>query len=958
MYIEFIQNGDAKRPARAVEQHCLQYSHVCPYGRRCKTTNLQHYETSIHIARQPCPDGDRCTKLNQEDHLESFSHPDIRDIRLLCREPGFKCTDRIIGQHLRKFRHGQNHNHLNVAPSSNLNSHVNFVQNQRRLIRTLNTYIDTSKWEKTKMSAEILAWIRALQPVHRCNKLIFESILVHGHVMSRHYMKLLERPKNVAKAVLQHSRVRLIFLKHSNPAMKENAFKLIKALVETEFAKTGTDGITRLDPDHEEQINVTKMRLKASLNDHDLRVIQDWTIKIAQASIKLLAAPMGIGYNVDEKMGTDKHVFSILGPHLGYYYGDIVITFKQEIMFHPDANFSIQAGTKFHSGKTYVDRPWAEDRVTEETHIEDFHSSKLHCSVPRYEHAAGMELTALTGKNKKSMNVSLDDVKDRWMKVDSHDVFESHLPQLIPLDYVDCVYIPKNLFESLSHEAQQSAKGAFRDSLVITPHDIDLNLLKAGGTVPLDPTRKPYLEYILGKIDEKIQQRMKTPQISRGVVITVPGSKFEEQIVLPMTISQSYDLYRLDQAQAPNNPEHTYIYWQAMNGDMMLTIANQRIESGKDQSNLRCLVCYVAGKPSAANEEYHEACSYLNDGHPFRHDVYVHEGKFRAKSNVFYRGCNIDDFLTFCLKLSHRTGDVTLSHAGPNGIYNHQTISYQFNKSDLDLSRIDYVHVSGGNQDVPIRNLTINHESVPQMHPSFDKDFKIDTSELLGRRPASVDHRHHGSYHGGRSKNDQGTTPAPRTPRSSSVQPPVQPAKSNIFKRTFDKLFGSKDKSSAPSLSSSAEAKSSSSKVEASSHHPPKAESPKSNRPRPKSPALMASKLPSCCDSVYCLNQSSRDHTKQYSHPCRFNELCRNQADEPHLVHQRHDVPRCSEDKDCRERTDPIHRAKYRHTNLPDYLFPCRNQEGCYDKSPEHRIKYSHGEELPLIKSKFLSRGM
>jgi hypothetical protein len=93
---------------------------------------------------------------------------------------------------------------------------------------------------------------------------------------------------------------------------------------------------------------------------------------------------------------------------------------------------------------------------------------------------------------------------------------------------------------------------------------------------------------------------------------------------------------------------------------------------------------------------------------------------------------------------------------------------------------------------------------------------------------------------------------------------------------------------------------------------------------------------------------------EQYSHPCRFNELCRRQADEPHLNHERHNVSRCSDDKDCSKKTDPVHRATYRHTGLPDYLCPCRYQDTCYEKSPEHRIRFFHGEELPLVKSKFL----
>ena len=49
----------------------------------------------------------------------------------------------------------------------------------------------------------------------------------------------------------------------------------------------------------------------------------------------------------------------------------------------------------------------------------------------------------------------------------------------------------------------------------------------------------------------------------------------------------------------------------------------------------------------------------------------------------------------------------------------------------------------------------------------------------------------------------------------------------------------------------------------------------------------------------------------------------------------------------CRQLIDPIHRAKYRHTNLPDFLIPCRNQKHCQDNKIEHRIKYSHGEQIP-----------
>ncbi|CAF1656160.1 unnamed protein product, partial [Adineta ricciae] len=772
LFVEFFQPGKMKRCSSEAERHCLQFAHLCPYGRQCKTDEDKHYETTIHIARQLCPQSDQCPNIANEDHIESFAHPGIRDIRLLCQHPGYRCHSRSDKKHSTTYRHGQNYDHLTVAPCSNYNADIDFARNQRHLIRNVNNYIETEGWKNKKIRSELRNWIRALQPVHRCRQEIFESILVHGHVMSGKYMGRLNRPSSVAEAVLQHNDVRSIILKHNSPAMKESAFRLIRALVKAEFSKTGADGIVGLDAEDEEQMKIAERRLKVLLNDKEMRVIRECTTNIAQASVALHGALMGIGYVVDQKMGTNQHVFSILGPHSDHQYGDIVILFKQEIMFHPDTNFSMQAGTSFHSGRTYTKRLWVTDSGVVDNRVIDFHHSKLHCSVPRYEYAAATELAALTGLTAKSMDVDIKDVLNRWKHVNSHDVFECHLPQLIPLDYIEFVYIPKNIFDSLTPKAQSSARDIFKSSLIIYPQSVDISLIKPNTTIPLDDTRKTYLKFILGEIDDKIQQRMNTPHISRGIVVTASSSNYDEHIVLPITIKQSYDLYRLDNDKAPERPRYTLIYWQAMHGDMMLTIANDKIKPTEDQPHLRCLICYVAEKPSTATPPYHENYSYLNDGHPFEHSANVSTGKFRAKSHVFYRGCNTDDFLTFCLEIDYKTNEARLFHAGANGIYNHEKIAYKFDKSELDLSRIEYVHVSAGSQDVPIRNLRIHHERIDELHPISDKDFEINTSELRRMRRSSVDHIRlaHGRSGAQQERHDVG--PKPPKIRPAPIEPP------------------------------------------------------------------------------------------------------------------------------------------------------------------------------------------
>ncbi|CAF4217252.1 unnamed protein product, partial [Rotaria sordida] len=387
-----------------------------------------------------------------------------------------------------------------------------------------------------------------------------------------------------------------------------------------------------------------------------------------------------------------------------------------------------------------------------------------------------------------------------------------------------------------------------------------------------------------------------------------------------MTITQSYNLYCLNRGQPATNIESTYIYWQAMDGDMMLTITNEKIDpDGKDQPNLQCLICYVAGKPSTTTEDYREEYSYLNIDSPYHHSHNVHS----------------------------------------------------------------YIHISAGDQDVPIRNLTINHEPVEELHPTFDKEFKLDTSALIKEHRASF-HDVGSMDHKVKILHTPDVTSKPPMKRAASttdlrkkaVDPtPIEiprPGKRGFLGRLKYVFFGPTKHDDDPRIQSSPselhedyipKSDSSSynpSKLESPLPKPRKSHSPPSKPSKPDSsgskplkanpPPLISSTLPPCQDSIYCLLHNDKDHIDKHSHPCRFNELCRNPSSEPHLIHKRLDISMCLEDRSCSERLNPVHRAEYRHSGLPDYLLPCRFQETCYDKTPDHRMKYFHGEKIPLIK--------
>jgi hypothetical protein len=309
------------------------------------------------------------------------------------------------------------------------------------------------------------------------------------------------------------------------------------------------------------------------------------------------------------------------------------------------------------------------------------------------------------------------------------------LPQLVPLDYIEEIYIPKNLFASLTPAAQESAKKIFRDSLHITEHEINLTATGGGGSHPADKSRQDYQDYVTNKLIEKFEKQMERTRPLYGTVITLAPSQFTDHIVLPLTITDAHDQYQKTRKHASNSDE-TYIYWQAMYGDMMITLSNEQIDPGTSQPDILCLVCYIAERPSTTTTNYNESYSYLNAGDPYRHGMIMNDGRCSRNSRTFHRGCNIDDFLTYCLKLENKTGQVTLSHAGSNGIYCYETISYKFTQKTLDLNKLKYIHVSAGSQKVPIRNLTVSFEQIADLHPTFDKNFKRgDNASSQNRKP-------------------------------------------------------------------------------------------------------------------------------------------------------------------------------------------------------------------------------
>lgn len=223
---------------------------------------------TIHIIRHMCPDDTACKKMLEEDHLNSFSHSNVRDIRLLCRSTGAKCLDRTKAEHIKKYRHNYTLDYLGVSQYFALNKRINFIQNQFEMIDNIRGYTENEwkkVWKKISVSDNLLNWIAALQPVHRCKPSVFESILVHGHVMSRSYMDKLENSSFVANIVYQHARMKEILVNHV-PSVQKVAQEFITSLINHEFISHNLKIEKQISTDIEYNIHLNEDILKQTLS--------------------------------------------------------------------------------------------------------------------------------------------------------------------------------------------------------------------------------------------------------------------------------------------------------------------------------------------------------------------------------------------------------------------------------------------------------------------------------------------------------------------------------------------------------------------------------------------------------------------------------------------------------------------------------------------------------------------
>ena len=201
--------------------HMSSFSHVCPYGSRCTNKSTEHQSSWIHVLYHDCPHGDDCSAIKRpgvatEVHLSTFSHPDLLDIRSLCKY-GAACHDIHNLEHAKKFVHPPfpkippskiyGHNVIVAMYGDGATSRrTAFFNNRLQLQRRLKEWFVHHGSEPTLRVIQLVSeWMLNFRVVHRCNVEIFTKMWQTGSLMSLHCLQTQAGDfKSILELAVQH----------------------------------------------------------------------------------------------------------------------------------------------------------------------------------------------------------------------------------------------------------------------------------------------------------------------------------------------------------------------------------------------------------------------------------------------------------------------------------------------------------------------------------------------------------------------------------------------------------------------------------------------------------------------------------------------------------------------------------------------------------------------------------
>lgn len=425
---------------------------------------------------------------------------------------------------------------VDFSPIKGLNDKIDFESN-KQWIRKCIDGMQKSKDLKEIVDIfspppeQLVAYVRGLVPVHRLSETVFKAVLRDGGLRSRAMQEEMRAgsPLDAAAARLRfHPRLGALMKPLKVRKRDMHLFpKAARPMLELHLSKHSDKDRQQVQARRDERI----MALKRQFGDRPaldkaVAELQGLAKDVAEHTRDSADFDPGVGWAKDKELGTDKHVFSIIGANMGNGYGEVVLILKPSIMRHPDFNMTITAATSYVSKRTYFHRPWmAMGKVVgyvpassgmhcdpdsdsdasvkddggadpdsladvlrvlkdgkaveykEADMLKNFHQAKLHPCVADWERVTAWDLALqcrlffmskrkmdhwidkytesfrdeyiknrLGGKTPTAEQVTFRVVKNWYTRVNSHGCIEGHLPQFVPLDFVETILMPKAMY--------------------------------------------------------------------------------------------------------------------------------------------------------------------------------------------------------------------------------------------------------------------------------------------------------------------------------------------------------------------------------------------------------------------------------------------------------------------------------------------------------------------------------
>lgn len=521
-----------------------------------------------------------------------------------------------------------------------------------------------------------------------------------------------------------------------------------------------------------------------------------------------------------------------------------------------------------------------------------YDSAKISPGVKGWEMVAAAELQAVTAVagGKAFAAVSVADVEHFHSTRDSHQVFEAHLPPMVPFAFIDRIVMP---------EADKAALTAAEQRAL---------------DVMVGPARLSYVGAGRHDTYNKTLEHIRLPAAAlrpKGFLFAASANYGHDTAprVLPL---------RLPGAGGGGSGGISHVYFKARGPAFSIALLSHPQKGASTAAQHFFTV--EAAKPGSMVDRGRAVCSNVP---PAAYEGLVEQldrGSVlppaqRAPScehfNVGVFGDPKDMAGSYHLTLNHTTGELVLQHSSRSLVHNHMEL-----RTNIGVGKAAALQWIGL---APLRGTVCFEGICIASAPRAEADPSAELARILQAHPGTVVLPRGGG--GGKTFCQNCADGTPATKSCATCPSALCSACDDVLhKASAKKGHARVDAAAAPA--------------------PAPAVTP---APTPQDPHPHCSNF-GACPIYFGLKPENKTHMANYMHLCRFGGGCREQGEAAHKEHFKHTaLPSCPQQAACKLLGDATHRGAFAHAGFPDILIPCKDGADCTQKGAlEHYRMYKH----------------